>query len=166
MILHCLKRTVKNEDGSRDISLIPVFPDDIKKIDKIKDGVIQKVETIVKRRPETIGKVWALCAYFVNNLPEQLEKVDEMTGERVPVFMTARHLYEWLKLTVGFVDIVGQYKIPKETKFVKLEDEEEFIRDFQEPAIQQLARMAGMTKQQLIEVSKQWKTEKTSTKKW
>jgi hypothetical protein len=167
MKFYALKRILPNEDGSKDISFIPAFKQDIVNAQnnkKMPPNTMIEFNVKVDRNPESNGKLWSLCSFVVENLPERY------WHDGKPEFPSKELLYEWLKIEVGFCDVIfhngSTVKIPKETKFDKLEDENDYLEKFHNPAVEYLALMMDMSISDLYISSQEWRKEKTATKLW
>lgn len=146
-------------DGQMDESIVPALPEDIKKIRRVKPNVVQEYETIQKRNPESNSRLWACAAYFLAHPTDGYKNYNEF-GEVVCVFPNIRILYEYLKLEIGFCfvqEINGELiKIPKRSNFSDLKDEEEYMNEFHDPAMDHLSKMANMPRGELIWCSLEW----------
>lgn len=162
MELHLIKR-VMQLNGRRDVSFKTWNPLDEKRSEKIPEQKAFLVETKIKRDTTANSKLWALCGYFVENLPERYYNTTE-SGDLIPVFKTSRELYEVLKIRVGYTDVlkVGDaiYTIPKKSNFDDQKDELEYMDQFHTPALEELSMMSDMTIYEMSEASRQWRLNK------
>jgi len=162
MELHLVKR-VMDLNGQQDISFVPCWPIDIKRSEKIPLNKPFAVETKVQRDYKANSKLWALCSYFVANLPERY--FTNIYNDLNPMFPTAQGLYEWLKIRVGYCDVYEMegvvYKVPKSSSFSTEKDELNYLEKFNKPAIRELARMSDMEIYDLTQASIQWRKNKT-----
>lgn len=109
------------------VYLEPANNEDLKKFRRLPKGRVFEITISGTRSPESMRQLQMCVSYVYDNLPE---------GYDVQ-FKSRDIFYDWLKLIVGFVDIIDAgkiYKIPRKTNFSTLKDEQEFVNLFKIPA--------------------------------
>ena len=131
--------------------LVPLMPEDARKISKIKFGKKVEISMKVKRDHKTIGHVWACVNFVFEHCTENYDDYWSSTDE----------LYQGVKFEVGYVELIGKgdkvYRIPRHTNFTDQKDEQAFNEEFAEPALQALTNIMKMNSPfELTQASIEW----------
>lgn len=130
-------------NGRIDFSYVPCFEEDIKLFKNVASHsrntpISFKVKQ--RRNPTSNRQFWGIIHFLIENS----EKLNNELGEKSnnPDFV-----YRWIKIQIGFVDTFQKgneiYMFPRSASFKDIPDEQQYIKEFKNPALDFIARYMG-----------------------
>ncbi len=128
-------------------ALFPAYESQEPLLNKLPEKTIISIKTRVPRNLKRHNMIWAIINFTYDNLPETY------------IFPTIETFVEWLKITVGFVEVYsvnGICRTAGRSISFALCDETEFKMKFFDPALDVMADILGISTQELEDRSKEY----------